>query len=105
MFSIFHIFFRSLFWGLPVKAEPTPSLSDEYQKQTHQYVFLFDDSGSMNDNDPNRLSLFAVRSLMMMLKDDEITILRLNDPVNFNDQGSLPEIEPVGTKGTRKKHL
>ncbi len=60
------------------------------QARAAQYVFVVDDSGSMSTNsrngktlaaDPDRLSVFAVRSLLSMLDDtDEATLVRLNGP-------------------------
>ena len=58
------------------------------QARTVQYVLLIDDSGSMRVRtsggpaaDPERLSVFAVRSLLSMLDDaDEATLVRLNGP-------------------------
>jgi hypothetical protein len=56
------------------------------QARGAQYVFIIDDSGSMSAQtsggppaDPERLSVFAARSLMSMLDDaDEATVVRLN---------------------------
>lgn len=60
------------------------------QARSAQYVFVVDDSSSMSTNssngktpaaDPDRLSVFAVRSLLSMLDDtDEATVIRLNGP-------------------------
>lgn len=60
------------------------------QARSAQYVFVIDDSSSMSTNssngktlaaDPDRLSVFAVRSLLSMLDDtDEATLVRLNGP-------------------------
>jgi len=61
-----------------------------------QFVFVIDDSGSMAGTDPNRLSVFAVQSLLSMLDDrDEVSIVRLNGGV----QGELPPaIQPLTPK-------
>ncbi len=67
------------------------------QARTAQYIFVIDDSGSMSKKtsggpaaDPDRLSVFAVRSLLSMLDDaDEATVVRLNGP----DAGE--PIEPI----------
>lgn len=70
------------------------------QARTAQYVFVIDDSGSMSlrtrggpPADPDRLSVFAVRSLLSMLDDaDEATVVRLNGP---RDGEAVRPIEPL----------
>lgn len=77
----------SLLWMMPRAAHAQAELSSS-QARTAQYVFIIDDSGSMSKHttggaaaDPDRLSVFAVRSLLTMLDDaDEATIIRLNGP-------------------------
>jgi Mg-chelatase subunit ChlD len=58
-----------------------------------QFVLILDDSGSMQKTDPDRLAVFAVRSLLSLLDDrDEVSIVRLNGPA-----GEAPPIEPLGS--------
>jgi Mg-chelatase subunit ChlD len=58
-----------------------------------QFVFVVDDSGSMQDTDPDRLSVFAVRSLLSMLGDrDEVSVVRLNGP---SEGAQIPPIRPL----------
>jgi hypothetical protein len=58
-----------------------------------QYVLVLDDSGSMKGTDPDRLGVFAVRSLVGMLDDrDEVSVVRLNGP---RDGAPPPPIEPL----------
>ncbi|MBW8875710.1 MAG: VWA domain-containing protein [Acidobacteria bacterium] len=58
-----------------------------------QYVLILDDSGSMKTTDPDRLSLFAARSLVSMLDDrDEVSVVRMNGP---RDGAPPPPIEPL----------
>ncbi|RDV36643.1 VWA domain-containing protein [Bradymonadaceae bacterium TMQ3] len=64
--------------------EPSPVLST--QSRSVQYLIVIDDSGSMRVRtaegpaaDPERLAIFATRSLLSMLDDrDEVSVLRLN---------------------------
>ncbi len=75
---------------------------DASQTRSAQYVFVVDDSSSMSTNssngktlaaDPDRLSVFAVRSLLSMLDDtDEATVVRLNGPPTGE---AIPAIEPL----------
>jgi hypothetical protein len=76
------------------------------QARTAQYAFVIDDSGSMRivtrdgpAADPDRLAVFATRSLLSMLDDrDEVTIVRLNGP----DQGeAIPLIQPLAENRRR----
>lgn len=61
--------------------------------RTAQFVLLIDDSKSMRETDPDRLSIFAVRSLLSMLDDrDEVSIVRLNAA---RDGAPAPPIEPL----------
>lgn len=56
-----------------------------------QFVLVLDDSGSMDRTDPDRLAVFAVRSLLSMLDDrDEVSIVRLNGPA-----AEAPAVEPL----------
>jgi len=58
-----------------------------------QFVFVVDDSGSMRQTDPNRLAVFAVRSLLGMLDDrDEVSVVRLN---GARDGELPPPIQPL----------
>ena len=58
-----------------------------------QYVLVLDDSGSMTGTDPDRLGVFAVRSLVSMLDDrDEVSVVRMNGP---RDGAPPPPIEPL----------
>jgi Mg-chelatase subunit ChlD len=58
-----------------------------------QFVFVIDDSGSMVETDPNRLSVFAVQALLSMLDGrDEVSIVRLNGGVEGEQP---PPIEPL----------
>jgi Mg-chelatase subunit ChlD len=58
-----------------------------------QFVFVVDDSGSMRQTDPNRLAVFAVRSILGMLDDrDEVSVVRLNAP---REGSPPPPIEPL----------
>ena len=77
------------------------------QARTAQYVFVIDDSGSMSKQtrggppaDPDRLSVFAVRSLLSMLDDaDEVTVVRLNGP---SDSEAIAPISALKTsRGAR----
>lgn len=81
------------------------------QARTAQYVFVIDDSGSMSKQtrggppaDPDRLSVFAVRSLLSMLDDaDEVTVVRLNGP---SDGESIAPISALRTgRAGRVKQL
>lgn len=61
--------------------------------RTAQFVFILDDSGSMATTDPNRLAVFAVKSLINMLDEqDEVSVVRLNGP---RDGEPPPPIEPL----------
>lgn len=62
------------------------------EARTAQFVLVLDDSGSMDRTDPDRLAVFAVRSLLSLLDDrDEVSIVRLNAP-----KEEAPAIEPLG---------
>lgn len=62
--------------GSPVSAQ---SGATSIEARDAQFVFVIDDSGSMRQNDPDRLAVFAVRSLLSMLDDrDQVSIVRLN---------------------------
>jgi Mg-chelatase subunit ChlD len=77
------------------------------QARGAQYIFIIDDSGSMSMQtssgppaDPERLSVFAARSLMSMLDDaDEATVIRLNGP------DDAEPILPVGALSTQRAEL
>ena len=69
--------------------------------RTAQFVFIVDDSKSMDETDPNRLAVFAVESLINMLDDrDEVSVVRLNGP---RDGEPPPPIEPL--KSNRQQVL
>ena len=70
-----------------------------------QYLFIIDDSGSMGREyttasgeknipaDPNRLAIFAARSMLMMLSpEDELAIIRLNGGVDQEQDKRKPAI-------------
>jgi Mg-chelatase subunit ChlD len=64
-----------------------------------QYVFVLDDSRSMQQTDSERLSVFAVRSLISMLDDrDEVSVVRLN---GRRDGEPSPPIEPLSRNRAR----
>ena len=68
--------------GLPVVAfaQQPPAQVSNTVRQT-QYVFLVDDSGSMQANDTNRLAVFSVRAMLSMLDErDEVSVMLLNGP-------------------------
>lgn len=81
-------------------AQVRPSAAST-EARSAQFVFVIDDSGSMDGTDPNRLSIFAVRSLLSMLDDrDEVSIVRLNDA------GQSPPIQPLArNRGAMEKLL
>lgn len=93
-----------LFVAWPSAAFAQAELSSA-QARTVQYVFVIDDSGSMSKHtsggeaaDPDRLSVFAVRSLLSMLDDaDEATVVRLNGP---DAQDTPPPIGPLSSNRT-----
>jgi Mg-chelatase subunit ChlD len=76
------------------------------QARGAQYVFIIDDSGSMSAQtsggpaaDPERLSVFAARSLMSMLDDaDEATVIRLN---GADDGEAVLPIGPLSEQRAR----
>lgn len=88
-----------LFWCWPATVFAQTEVSSA-QARTAQYVFVIDDSGSMSKRttggpaaDPDRLSVFAVRSLLSMLDDvDEATVVRLNGPI---EQAAMTPIAPL----------
>lgn len=100
--SLIHTFFRggclspfvSYRATLPILAFLLLALPVSGQTaRTAQFVFIVDDSKSMDETDPNRLSVFAVRSLINMLDDrDEVSVVRLNGP---NQGETPPPIEPL----------
>ncbi|HKV09335.1 MAG TPA: vWA domain-containing protein [Thermoanaerobaculia bacterium] len=58
-----------------------------------QFVLVLDDSASMKETDPDRLAVFAARSLVSMLDDrDEVSVVRLNGP---RDGAPPPAIAPL----------
>ncbi|MEM9293950.1 MAG: vWA domain-containing protein [Acidobacteriota bacterium] len=64
-----------------------------------QFVFVIDDSKSMRETDPERLSVFAARSILDMLDErDEATVVRLDGPAQ--DEAPLP-VAPVGDQRLR----
>ena len=86
---------RSFFWlvglfGLGCLAWAWPALGQGGEAPTAQFVFVIDDSRSMSAEshgypaaDPDRLAVFAVRSLVSMLDDrDEVSVVRLNGPAS-----------------------
>ena len=77
----------------PVAAREPRAVHASAAPREAQFVFVVDDSGSMKKTDPNRLAVFAVRSLLGMLDDrDEVSVVRLNGP--FEGETS-PPIEPL----------
>lgn len=70
------------------------------QARAAQFVFVIDDSGSMSRHvggdpaaDPDRLAVFAIRSVLSMLDDvDEATVVRLNGVL---DGESIMPIAPL----------
>jgi hypothetical protein len=83
----------AIFLLLPL---PAAAQSEVSSAETHaaQFVFVIDDSGSMEKTDPDRLAIFAVQSLVGMLDDqDEVSVVRLNGP---GDGQAPPAIEPLG---------
>lgn len=101
---------RVLFWlplailllGLvgagPLFAQSAESVQAERRRT--QFLLLIDDSGSMSQpvqglpaTDPDRLAVFAVKSLLSMLEDsDEVSIVRLNATLGTDP---LPAIRPL----------
>lgn len=68
-----------------------------------QFVFVIDDSGSMQQTDPNRLAIFAVKSLLAMLDGrDEVSIVRLNGAVEGE---APPPIEPLSRNRSTLERL
>lgn len=68
-----------------------------------QFVFVVDDSGSMQRTDPNRLAVFAVRSILGMLDDrDEVSVVRLNAP---RDGSPPPSIQPLAENRGQMERL
>ena len=73
------------------------------EPRTAQYVLVVDDSRSMRETDPDRLAVFAARSLISMLNDsDEVSIVRLNGP---SDGQQPPPIEPLAKNRRQMDHL
>lgn len=76
------------------------------QAATTQYVIVVDDSGSMRVRtrdgpaaDPDRLAVFAIRSLLGLLDDrDEVTVVRLNGPA---DGESITPVAPLSENRSR----
>lgn len=66
-----------------------------------QYVFVVDDSGSMGGSegqaaDPDRLAVFAVRSIVQMLDDeDQVTVIRLNGSREGESASPLRELGKI----------
>ena len=76
----------TLAFAVPRAASAQRTVSST-EARTAQFVFVVDDSGSMRQTDPNRLAVFAVRSILGMLDDrDEVSVVRLNAPRD----GTLP---------------
>jgi hypothetical protein len=69
-----------------------------------QYVLLLDDSGSMQSNDPDRLAVFAARSMLALLDDkDEVSVVRLNGAIEGEQAAGL---QPLGqVRGDYEKLL
>lgn len=69
------------------------STASSAEARAAQFVFVIDDSGSMKETDPDRLAVFAARSLVSMLDDrDEVSVVRLNGP---REGASPAPIEPL----------
>ena len=61
-----------------------------------QYMFLIDDSKSMWSTDPDRLAVFATRSMLEVLDDgDEISLVRLNSVIDKYDSDGDESFRPV----------
>lgn len=73
------------------------------EARSAQFVFVVDDSGSMRQTDPNRLAVFAVRSILGMLDNrDEASVVRLNAA---RDGSPPPPIEPLRDNRSRLTQL
>ena len=82
-----------LFAVLLVTPAAAQSAARSAEVRAAQYVLVLDDSGSMKKTDPDRLGVFAARSLVSMLDDgDEISVVRLNGP---REGAQQPPIEPL----------
>lgn len=87
--------------GTPLAAQPREVASAG--ARAAQFVFVIDDSGSMEETDPDRLAVFAARSLLGMLDDrDEVSIVRLNGPY---EGAAPPPIEPLRRNRRRMESL
>lgn len=101
--------FRLVPWiaGLVLAGSPLPaaaqSAASSAEARAAQFVFVIDDSGSMEKTDPDRLAVFAARSLVSMLDDrDEVSIVRLNGP---REAFPPPPIEPLRQNRPRMEAL
>src|SRR5215210_185337 len=86
--------------GAAAQAQPSASSAEA---RSAQFVFVIDDSQSMQRTDPNRLSVFAVEALLSMLDNrDEVSIVRLNGAV----QGEQPpSIQPLSRNRKAMENL
>lgn len=76
--------------AFPLAAQSTVSSA---AARSAQFVFIIDDSGSMNRTDPDRLAIFGVQSLVSMLDDrDEVSVVRLN---GSHENEPPPPLEPL----------
>lgn len=90
-------------WLLTIPAAAQSAAASSAEARAVQFVFVIDDSGSMRETDPDRLAIFAARSLVSMLDDrDEVSVVRLNGP---REGASLPPIEPLRQNRARIEAL
>jgi Mg-chelatase subunit ChlD len=89
-----------LAWALCVLVAGGAWAQDVGQEaQSAQFVLLLDDSGSMIKNDPNRLSIFAARSMLALFDDrDEISVVKLNGPFKGEPVDPLQPMREVRGK-------
>ena len=81
-----------LLLAVALSATGQPTVSSTATRSA-QFVFIIDDSGSMNKTDPDRLAIFGVQSLVSMLDDrDEVSVVRLN---GSHENEAPPVLEPL----------
>src|SRR5690554_939280 len=77
-----------LLGSVTLSAQENAAVQNSVRSRSAQFLIVVDDSGSMRVRtregpaaDPERLAIFATRSLLSMLDDrDEVSVLRLNGP-------------------------
>src|SRR5690554_8069191 len=77
-----------LLGSVTLSAQENAAVQNSARSRSAQFLIVVDDSGSMRVRtregpaaDPERLAIFATRSLLSMLDDrDEVSVLRLNGP-------------------------